>query len=105
MGAMPFGVAVIAGPDRASRNEFDDGCKSQLAAGFGVGQMLRNAAADFRQGLGEPYQSACFASLAHVLPSRVIAILMPPGSVAPDCLQMGGGICSIAHVVIGRRNG
>src|SRR3984957_13656314 len=67
--------------------------------------MLAGAATDGRQRFGEAREAAGFACFAHPLPFGMIAILQPPGSIAPDGLDVSHRVGRIEHVVIGRWHG
>ena len=97
-------LSVVAGPDCAACDQFNDGGECEFPRGFIPRQVLCDAAADFRQGRGEPQQPARLAALAHRLPLGMVAVLQSPRGVASDRLHMRGGVGGVAHVLIGGRN-
>ena len=98
-------IGFTTGTNRGQLDELHDRRRDESGIhGLGL-QGLRDRPLDVGQGLGESGQAARLQRLAHLGPSRVIAILQPAGRVGADSLQVRGGIRGIAHVDIGGRHG
>jgi hypothetical protein len=97
-------ILFATGADGGEADQLDD-CRrdERLIDRLGL-QRLGDGALDVGQRLGEPGEPPRLQRLAHLGPSRVVAILQAPGSIGADRLQVRRRIGGIAHVGIGRRH-
>jgi hypothetical protein len=96
-------IILAASPYGTAGDELNDCRRSKLPRLMSGRKTLAYTPSDQRQCIRQPSEPARLAALAHVLPLRVVAVLQPAGSIAPDGLEVCGRVGGVEHVPIGRR--
>src|SRR5215813_222330 len=85
--AMQAPVILASRPYGAAGDELNNGRARKLSGLIVRRKIPAKTSSDLRQRVREPSEPARFATLPHVFPLRVIAVLQASGSIAPDGLQ------------------
>ena len=103
--AIAAGVFLVAHPDEGLLQQLHDGGHDFAHRQHGFGEIARHATAKQRQRCREAGQPVVLRFVAHLAPSRVIAILLASFGVASRGLEMAGRAGTDPDVSPGRRNG
>src|SRR5690606_24939406 len=98
-------VFLIAHSDRGVVHQEQNRCGGSLQRWFGLGDLLHQLSAKPRQGFAKAHQLPILLLSGHLLPARVIDVLLAAQVVASGCLNVSAVAATDPNVLPSRRDG